>query len=106
MDGPDLDYDPVCQCQENSGRYAVRGVVRRPGGQFADVRMRMTFPGEDQAAGPNDYGIVLVRIPGGWRIWDVISEGRSVRTMLERHNACLRTRSRDRVLARCLADGG
>jgi hypothetical protein len=106
MDGPDLDYDPVCQCQANDGRFSVRGISVRRGGQFADVRMRQAFPGDPESAGPNDYGIVLVRVTAGWRIWDVISEGRSVRVMLERHNACLRARGRERALAACLARAG
>ena len=99
MDGPDLDSDPVCQCQDDPGGLKIKSVSRRTA-MAADVTLFMPCDkGADQCG---LYTIVLKRIAGTWKIHDVIDSQGSIRAMLIRHNSCLRARLSDAALDRCL----
>jgi hypothetical protein len=99
-EGVDLDYDPVCQCQDGPGHIRLRSV--EPGAQQL-VKAHVAGPDcSGDRAECSDYVIVLGRTPGGWKIHDVVDSTGSVRGRLIRHNACLR-RSHSRAEAeRCL----
>lgn len=97
--GPDLDYDPVCQCQDDPGGLVVQRVTERPGG-LADVAMLSGV--HEAGAKPTAYTLVLRRGPNGWRIADVVEETGSLRARLERHNACLRKARSDDATGKCL----
>jgi len=97
--GVDLDYDPVCQCQDDAGPLQVSS-VRQRSADLADLRMKSWCETKDAVC--RGYLIVIRRIGGAWRISDVVDEGGSVRAMLVRHNACLRTSRTDAAAARCL----
>jgi hypothetical protein len=99
LDGPDLDSDPVCQCQDDPGGLRIRSVARRQGG-VADVTLAM--PCDKGPAKCGDYVIVLRRIAGAWKIYDVVDAQGAVRARLARHNACLSARLSDAALDRCL----
>lgn len=97
--GPDLDYDPVCQCQDDPGGLVVQSVNERSGG-FADIVM--TSGAQEAPPERADYTIVLQHAPNGWRIYDVIEMTGAVRARLERHNACLREARSEAAAGRCL----
>lgn len=97
--GPDLDYDPVCQCQDDPGGLVVERVTERPGG-FADVAMVSGL--HETGSKPTAYSLVLQRGPAGWRITDVVDQTGSLRALLTRHNACLRKARSDAAAGRCL----
>lgn len=63
-----LDYDPLCQCQDDSGmRTKVQAVTQRGG--TADARVSVYFGSRDQ----RDIHVKLERTPKGWRIADVVT---------------------------------
>ena len=97
--GVDLDYDPVCQCQDDAGPLQVTS-VRQRSADAAEMNMKSWC---EKGAVCRGYLIVIRRIGGAWRISDVVGEGGSVRAMLVRHNACLRTTRTDAQAARCLS---
>ncbi len=99
LDGPDLDSDPVCQCQDDPGGLRIKSVTS-PTAIAADVNMIMPCD-----KGPNQcgqYTIIIHRIAGAWKIYDVVDSLGSNRSMLTRHNACLRARLSEAAMGRCL----
>jgi hypothetical protein len=63
-----LDYDPLCQCQDDSGmRTKVQAVTQR--GATADARVSVYFGSRDQ----RDIHVKLERTRAGWRIADVVT---------------------------------
>jgi hypothetical protein len=93
--GADLDYDPVCQCQESGGTY--RYLSGAQNGAFFNA----TVTDSDQGQKP--WALVLEKAAAGWRIYDVVDSGGSVRTRLTRHNACLRTAKTEQQAEACIA---
>jgi hypothetical protein len=64
-----LDYDPLCQCQDDSGmRTRVQAVSQR--GATADARVSVYFGSSDQ----RDIRVKLERTAKGWRIADVAAK--------------------------------
>ena len=76
----DLDYDPVCQCQDFGGEYVFVGGNSAPDGIFV-ARMR---------SGDTKWRLTLKRIGGVWKVYDVVDAAGSVRARLLRDNACAR----------------
>lgn len=99
--GPDLDYDPVCQCQDTGGHFVLTALTRR--GDLADMHIRLGG-GAGAVDPPINYTIVLRWMGNAWRIYDVVetTDG-SIRTRMTRHNACLRAPHTDASLERCFA---
>jgi hypothetical protein len=81
-DGPDLDYDPICQCQDSAAIYSVAS--GKPDGARYDV----SVTSNDKEQGT--WTFVLADSPKGWGVYDVISSAGSLRAKLTRDNACLR----------------
>jgi hypothetical protein len=100
--GVDLDYDPICQCQDGPDALKLVSVAPR-GADAADLHVM----GPDCKPGSNEcqaFVLAIRRSPGaGWRIYDVIEAGGSVRARLERHNACLRAAATAKAADRCVA---
>jgi hypothetical protein len=98
--GVDLDYDPVCQCQDTGGHFTLVALTPR-GSDMAVMRVRIT-PDAPSTEPPVSYSIVLKRGAGRWRIWDVVeTRDGSIRGRLIRHNACLRASRNAAVIDRC-----
>jgi hypothetical protein len=93
--GEDLDYDPVCQCQDSGGVY--RYISGAQNGAFFDAKVT------DNAAEQSPWTLVLVRTATGWRIWDVVDSTGSLRTRLAKHNACLRVAKTEKQAAACVS---
>ncbi|HXQ09395.1 MAG TPA: hypothetical protein VN805_00175 [Caulobacteraceae bacterium] len=93
--GADLDYDPVCQCQDLGGVY--RYVSGAPKGSFFDASVT------SNAADQKPWTLVLQKTSAGWRLYDVVDTGGSVRTRLTRHNACLRKARTETQAEDCIA---
>ena len=93
--GTDLDYDPVCQCQDSGGVYRYLSGQSR--GAFFDAKVT------DNAADQKPWTLVLRETQRGWRIYDVVDESGSVRTRLARHNACLRAAKTEKQAEDCIA---
>ena len=101
-DGVDLDYDPICQCQDEGGRHVMTALTRTAA-DTAQIAIRQGG-GAGQAEPAAHYQIVLKLSGGVWRIFDVIepTDG-SVRARLIRHNACMATRRGSAAIDRCFA---
>ena len=97
--GVDLDSDPVCQCQDDPGGLRIKSVTGRTA-IAADVSMIMPCDKGSNQCGL--YTIVIRRIAGAWKIYDVVDSLGSNRSMLTRHNACLRARLSEAAMDRCL----
>ena len=97
--GVDLDYDPVCQCQDGPDDIRVTSVVRRPG-PVANAYVTSGCLGERSNC--RSWVIVIRRVAGAWRLYDVVEHGRSIRVMLTRHNACMRESRSETAIDRCL----
>jgi hypothetical protein len=93
--GEDLDYDPVCQCQDSGGVYRYVSGVQN--GAFFDAKVT------DNAADQSPWTLVLVRTATGWRIWDVVDSTGSLRTWLAKHNACLRSAKTEKQAGACVS---
>jgi hypothetical protein len=84
MDGEDvLDSDPVCQCQDVGGVYHYTGKLTAPDRYVATVSRD-----GDKAT----WQVILKKLKGGWKIYDVVDDQGSIRGKLERHNACARNK--------------
>lgn len=92
-DGPDLDYDPICQCQDSATTYSY--VSGKPDGAHYDV----TVTGHDKEQGT--WTFVLADSPKGWGVWDVIAQGGSLRAKLTKDNACLRAAKTQDAAGQC-----
>jgi uncharacterized protein DUF3828 len=88
----DLDYDPICQCQDFVASSIYVLVDGKPsddgGGYVAHIRRGK---GKDQV----DWQLVLKPIGGQWKVYDVIDQGGSVRAWVTRHNECVKAAKRD-----------
>jgi len=76
-----LDYDPVCQCQDSGGVYAVVSTNPR-NAKLVDVRVR-------EQNDKTEWTLVLTRGAGGWAVFDVVDSTGSLRALLSRQVACL-----------------
>jgi len=86
----DLDYDPICQCQDIGGGYVlVDGKPTDDGGGYV-AHMRYG-KGKDQV----DWQLVLKPIGGAWKVYDVIDQSGSVRALLTKHDECVKAAKRD-----------
>jgi hypothetical protein len=93
--GEDLDYDPVCQCQDLGAVY--RYVSGAPKGGFFDAKVT------DSAVDQTPWTLVLQKARTGWRLYDVVDTSGSVRTRLTHHNACLRKAKTEAQAEDCIA---
>ncbi len=93
--GEDLDYDPVCQCQDSGGAYRYLSGHAR--GLFFDAKVT------DNGQGQKPWTLVLAKTPAGWRIWDVVDTTGSLRTWLGKHNACLRAAKTEKQGEACIS---
>jgi hypothetical protein len=93
--GVDLDYDPVCQCQDSGGAYRYLSGAQR--GEFFDAKVNDNEPGQAP------WTLVLKQTPAGWRIYDVVDSTGSVRSRLERHNACLKAAKTEAAGEACIS---
>jgi hypothetical protein len=91
----DLDYDPVCQCQDSGAVYHYLSGAPA-GGALFNAKV------DDNGTAP--WTIVLTSASGSWRVYDVIDSTGSIRARLTRHNACMRTSKSDAALTAC--EGG
>jgi hypothetical protein len=87
----DLDYDPVCQCQDSGGAYRYVSGAAGAGGMFNAA----------VADADTHWTLVLQPVAGSWRVYDVIDSQGSIRAMLLRHNACMRKYTTDADLVKC-----
>jgi hypothetical protein len=86
-----LDADPLCQCQDVGGHYAVAAFTQT-GPDDATARIK-------DADGA--VTAVLKRTGGAWHVYDVIDSGGSLRTQLTSHNLCMRRFHADADVVRC-----
>jgi hypothetical protein len=93
--GVDLDYDPVCQCQDSGGAY--RYLSGAENGAYFEARVT------DNEQGQQPWTLVLENTPGGWRIWDVVDTSGSLRTWLGKHNACLAAAKTEKQGEACIS---
>jgi hypothetical protein len=97
--GPDYEGDAVCQCQEGGKRYTLTDVVQIPDGYGLRVRADSSF-----ANGTHEtqrYTVVVRAWRGRMRVYDVVTSEGSTRSMLVRHNACLRASHDAAAIDRC-----
>jgi hypothetical protein len=92
-DGPDLDYDPICQCQDSATTYAY--VSGKPDAAHYDV----TVTGGDKEQGT--WTFVLADSAKGWGVWDVVAQGASLRAKLTKDNACMRAAKTQDAAGKC-----
>ncbi|HLI68035.1 MAG TPA: hypothetical protein VKU90_16850 [Caulobacteraceae bacterium] len=92
--GVDMDYDPICQCQDSSATYSV--VSGHPDGAHYDVVVKS----DDKEQGT--WTFVLADSDKGWRLYDVIDSGGDVRAMLAQHNACMRAAKTETEGGKCI----
>lgn len=92
-DGPDLDYDPLCQCQDSAAVYSY--VSGKPDGAHYDV----SVTSNDKEQGT--WTLVLADLPKGWGVYDVINSTGSLRAKLTRDNACLRAAKTQDAAGEC-----
>jgi hypothetical protein len=95
--GADIDHSPLCQCQQVDARVGVESVEPKAP-DLAEARMSSC---PDPGAGCLAYGLVLKRIAGAWRVYDVIENGDGVRATLEKDNACMAASKSQDELKRC-----
>ena len=88
----DLDYDPVCQCQDSGATYHYLSGAPA-GGALFNAKV------DDNGTAP--WTIVLTSASGSWRVWDVVDSTGSIRARLTRDNACMRRYTDDASLIRC-----
>jgi len=87
-----IDWDPLCDCQDDSGMVASVGEIHPsgPGAAIAKVRLRFT------QAKPVEESLLtfqLVAVQGQWRIRDVKEKATpSLRALLARANRAARRR--------------
>jgi hypothetical protein len=94
IDGPDLDYDVLCQCQDGGATY------RYASGHPDGARFDAVVKSNDKSQAP--WTLVLVDTPKGWRVYDVLDSTGDVRAMLTQHNACLRVAETQTQAQKCL----
>jgi hypothetical protein len=92
-----LDHSPLCQCQAPEERVSVESVA--PTGPDQAEADMTSCP--DPTSGCVAYGLVLRRIAGAWRVYDVLEDGDGLRATLEQDNACMRTAGSAAELKRC-----
>ena len=65
-DGLIFDFDPLCQCQDDTGMVAAAGEATITGPDAASVPIALTFPGATSA-----LTLKLSRAGGQWRVHDI-----------------------------------
>ena len=65
-DGLIFDFDPLCQCQDDTGMVAAAGEATITGPDAASVPIALTFPGATSA-----LTLKLSRVGGQWRVHDI-----------------------------------
>jgi hypothetical protein len=91
--GADLDYDPICQCQDGGAHFSY--VSGQPNGQFFNAKVTSDN-------GQKPWLLVLTDTPKGWRVYSVIDESGDVRAWLTKHNACLRAAKTEAEQGKCI----
>ena len=89
------DADPLCQCQDEGGRYRLVSVGPTQAGRM-DARIRITSDSYTDT-----YSVILAPMAGGWRIYDIVAAGHSTRAFLTRHVNCLRAARTRRAIELC-----
>ena len=91
--GEDLDYDPVCQCQDSGGHYSYVSGAQK--GAYFDAVMKVD----------NDapWTLVLTKTPAGWRVYDVLDTTGDLRVWLGKHNACMRAAKTEKSGEACIS---
>lgn len=62
-----FDFEPLCQCQDNTGLIARAGEARSTGADAATVPVQLSYP----AGEAGSVELKLVRVGGQWRIHDI-----------------------------------
>jgi hypothetical protein len=65
-DGLIFDFDPLCQCQDDTGMAAAAGEATITGPDAASVPVTLTFPAETST-----LTLKLSRAGGQWRVHDI-----------------------------------
>lgn len=76
-DAPNLNGDPICDCQDYEPFVATIGPVRVKGNR-ADAEVTFTNHEKQRL----QYRLIATR--SGWRIYDIVSDGHSLRGMFDR----------------------
>ena len=77
-----IDWDPLCQCQDDDGMRVEIGRVEISGPATANVHVELPFP-----SNPTAVELALTRVAGEWRIHDVSSKDTpSLRDLLMQAN--------------------
>ena len=92
-----VDHSPLCQCRGPDERVGLVS-LEPAGADQAEARMSSC---PDPTAGCVQYGLVLRRVAGAWRVHDVIEDGDGLRAILEKDIACMRTAGSQADLKRC-----
>ena len=66
-----FDFEPLCQCQDNTGLIARAGEARATGADAATVPVELSYP----AGAAGRVELKLVRVAGQWRVHDIASKG-------------------------------
>ncbi len=93
--GVDMDYDPICQCQDSSATYSY--VSGHTVGQFFEA----TIKSDDKEQGT--WVFVLQDTPKGWKLYDVRDQSGDVRQWLTKHNDCLRASKSEKDSESCFS---
>ncbi len=86
-----VDFDPICQCQDDDGMTAQVGSVQvtPPGAATAAVTLRFAAPGEPRLVKHVEFN--LVSVMGAWRVHDIRSKQMpSLRAFILKSNAMVR----------------
>jgi len=67
-DAPELDGDPICDCQDPDGLHLVSLAVNPVDSTHASAIATLRFPGESK---PSLITLSLLATPAGWRVDDV-----------------------------------
>jgi hypothetical protein len=93
--GVDMDYDPICQCQDGAAKLAP--VSGHADGDHYDVVVKS----DDKSQAP--WTFVLANSATGWRLYDVLDTTGDVRAVIGKHNACLRAAKNETEGAKCVS---
>jgi len=93
--GVDMDYDPICQCQDSGTSYHY--VSGHPDGQFYDVVVKS----DDKEQGT--WTFVLADSPRGWKLYNVRDQTGDVRQWLTKHDDCLRAARSEKDGEACIS---
>lgn len=65
-----FDFEPLCQCQDNTGLIARADEARATGADAATVPVQLSYP----AGEAGRVELKLVRVAGKWRVHDIASK--------------------------------